>query len=78
VTYLAVCLKIVKVCPPYVWLPLKNLSFVVPILVLQLRLIFNRNENLSYILLKNKWHCNLYLEFIALSCSSENLFVKFP
>jgi len=27
-TYLAVCLKSVKVCPYYVWCPLKNISFV--------------------------------------------------
>jgi len=33
---------------------------------------------LSYIRLKNKWHWDLFLEFIALSCSSEVLFVKFP
>ena len=37
----------------------------------------NRNWRLSYILLCNKWQCNL-LEFMALSCSSEVLFVKFP
>jgi len=27
---------------------------------------------------KNKRHCDLFLEFIALSCNSEVLFVKFP
>jgi len=30
-----------------------------------------------YILLRSKCHCHLFLEFIALSCSSEVLFVKF-
>jgi len=34
-------------------------------------------ERLSYILLKNKWKCDLFREFIALSYSSEVLFVKF-
>ena len=34
--------------------------------------------SLSYILLWNKWQCDLFLEFIALSCSSKVLFVKFP
>jgi len=33
---------------------------------------------LPYILLKNKWQCDLLLEIVALSCSSEVLFVKFP
>jgi len=36
VAYLAVCLKSVNVCPSYVYRPLKNLSFVVPTLVLHL------------------------------------------
>jgi len=34
-------------------------------------------EVFRYILLKNKWHCDLFLEFVALSCSSEVLLVKF-
>ena len=38
---------------------------------------YYRNWRLSYILLCNKRQCNL-LEFMALSCSSEVLFVKFP
>jgi len=38
----------------------------------------NRHWRLSYILLWNKWQCTLFLEFMALSCSSEVLFVKFP
>ena len=38
----------------------------------------NRNWRLSYILLWNKWQCSLFLELMALSCSSEVLFVKFP
>jgi len=37
-----------------------------------------QQKSLSYFLLKNKWHCNLFLEFIALLCSSEVPFVKFP
>jgi len=40
--------------------------------------MFSRNQSLSYILLNNKRHCDLFLEFIALSCNSEVLFVKFP
>jgi len=28
--------------------------------------------------LKNKWHCDLFVEFTALAYSSEVLFVKFP
>jgi len=31
----------------------------------------------SYILLRNKWHCDNFLEFILLSCSSETIFIKF-
>jgi len=32
----------------------------------------------SYILLKNKWYSDLFLELIALSSNSEVLFVKYP
>jgi len=74
---------------PFVWkawqyaplmcrVPLKNLSFVVPTLVLRLPQIFNRKLSLSYILLWDKWQCDIFLEFIVLSCSWEVLFVKFP
>jgi len=38
----------------------------------------NRDWRLSYILVWNKWQCNLFLEFMALSCCSEVIFVKFP
>jgi len=34
--------------------------------------------SLSYIFLKSKWQFDLFLEFVAFSCSSEVLFVKFP
>jgi len=35
-------------------------------------------QKLKPIRLNNKWHWDLFLEFIALSSSSEVLFVKFP
>jgi len=39
---------------------------------------FALDLSLSYIRLKNKWKCDFYLEFIALSWSSEVLFVTLP
>ena len=38
--------------------------------------MFNRNQSLPYILLKNKRHCDLFLEFIVFSRSSEVRFVQ--
>jgi len=39
---------------------------------------FQQKLKPSYILLKNKWYSDLFLELIALSSNSEVLFVKYP
>jgi len=78
-TYLVDCLKNVKVCPSYVYCPLKILYFVVPTgCTIALNLQHKLESLLLYIPLNRKWQCDVVLEFIVFSCGTEVLFVIFP